>query len=66
MSNTKRRKRPKMQLGEALADHQHKDGTVRDGTPQHVSAGCGHHGWCSWCRGIRAFANRKRTEGIKS
>lgn len=49
MSRTKRRKRPKMNLGAALADHQYKDGTVRDGTPTHNSKSCEHHGSCPYC-----------------
>ena len=62
MSNTRRRKRHQMRLGEALEDHMHKDGMVRDGTPQHTSSGCEHHGSCAWCRGNRTFSNRRRIE----
>jgi len=63
MSRTKRKKRPKMRLGAALADHKFKDGTVRDGTPQHVSSQCNHHGACHWCEGNRTYANKKRLNG---
>jgi hypothetical protein len=59
MSRTHRRKRPRFRLG-TLADHQHKDGTVRDGTPTHASAECQHHGGCPYCERNRTHAHKRR------
>lgn len=60
MSRTKRKKRPKMQLGKHLENHQYKDGRVRDGTPQYASASCENHGGCPVCEGNKKFSNQKR------
>lgn len=59
MSRTTRRKRPKMRLG-PLVSKQYWNGTVRDGTPQHVSGGCDNHGGCPYCEGNRLFSSKKR------
>ena len=59
MGKTRRTKRPKMRLG-ALEDRLLKDGTVRDGTPTHISKSCAHHGGCLWCGGSRMHSNKRR------
>lgn len=64
MSRTKRAKRPQMNLGKSLADHQYKDGTVRDGTPTHPAKSCEHHGGCPHCEGNRTI-QAKRLAAIK-
>lgn len=53
-----------MRLG-TLSDHQYKDGMVRDGTPQHSSKSCEHHGGCKWCEGNRTFSTKKIAIQIK-
>lgn len=58
MSRTTRTKRPNMKLG-TLADHQYKDGRVRDGTPQYHSSSCKHHGTCAWCEHNRTHKHKK-------
>jgi len=58
MSRTKRNKRPLMNLG-CLSDHQNKDGSVRDGTPQHSSGSCDNHGGCRWCEGNRLHKHKR-------
>lgn len=60
MTRTRRRKRPQMKLGSALADHQHKDGTVRDGTPTRYDPACQNHGGCPHCERNRTHASRRR------
>lgn len=60
MSRTRRQKRPQMRLGPALASHQYRDGTVRDGTPTHADATCRHHGGCKYCERNRTFSTRRR------
>ena len=59
MSRTKRNLRPGMILGH-LKSHQHWDGTVRDGTPQHYATSCENHGGCRWCEGDRLHGTEKR------
>lgn len=63
MSRTKRNKRPRMHLGNALAKQLNKDGTVRDGTPTHNSKSCEHHGGCVHCLSNRTHKH-KRNEPI--
>ena len=63
MSRTRRRLRPRMRLG-TLSDHQYSDGRVRDGTPQHYTASCEHHGECAWCRGNRLHGSCVRRQAM--
>ena len=42
---------------------QYKTGKyVKDGTPQHVSSSCEHHGGCPWCENNRLFNQHKIDE----
>ena len=59
MSRTTRKLRPRMELGNHLGHKQYWDKSVRDGTPQHVSVHCNHHGLCAWCRGSRLFKHKR-------
>ena len=59
MSRTFRRKRPSMNLGEALG-HRHKDGKVWDGTPQHVSPDCENNKGCPYCPSNRKSTTNRR------
>ncbi len=65
MSRTVRNKRPQMRLGAHLGGKQYKNGKVRDGTPQHASSRCRHHGSCEYCAGNRQHANKKREPVMK-
>jgi len=54
-----------MRLG-TLADHQYADGRVRDGTPQHYTASCEHHGRCAYCLKDRTYNSRRRQEAAEA
>jgi len=49
-----------MRLGKHLGHKQHKNGKVRDGTPQHVSSSCENHGGCPYCLKNKMHSTHKR------
>lgn len=59
MSRTYRKHNPRMRLGSLRYKH-YRDGTVRDGTPQHYSGGCDNHGDCTYCYSNRTHNVRRQ------